>query len=242
MRHNALANDLKQNKYTTFKTITNYVVSDIKKKQRSFKIGVFTIFLVVTFVVMLRSVVDKVGVAFLKVAQDQAGIFDVTLATEYGGGSIDGDIAMYTSDPFDYQEPPKPNQTSFFESFDRSLVKDNGDHSEIAGFKLLNFAKLREQLDPLSNHTSFKGFTPRWILPTRFRNSTNSARNTSCILIVLDSRREIDYKIGEYFSQEVLGENEIMITDQALIHLDVNKDRKEQIEMYFDIGAMLQMF
>ena len=49
------------------RTILNYVVSDIKKKQRSFKIGVFTIFLVVTFIVMLKSVVDKVGVAFLKV-------------------------------------------------------------------------------------------------------------------------------------------------------------------------------
>lgn len=58
-------------------------------------------------------------------------------------------------------------------------------------------------------------------------------------MIVLDSRREIDYKIGQYFSQEVIGENEIMITDQALIHLDVQKDKKEQIEMFFDIGAML---
>lgn len=69
----------------------------------------FTIFLVVTFVVMLRSVVDKVSVAFLKVAQDQAGIFDVTLTTETGGGSIDGDIDLYTSDPFEYKKPAEPN-------------------------------------------------------------------------------------------------------------------------------------
>jgi len=27
-----------------------------------------------------------------------------------------------------------------------------------------------------------------------------------------------------------------MITKQALIHLDVAKDRKEKIEMFFDIG------
>lgn len=36
--------------------------------------------------------------------------------------------------------------------------------------------------------------------------------------------------------------NEVMITEQALLHLDVNKTRKEQIEMFIDIGAMIDMF
>jgi Na+/H+ antiporter NhaC len=53
-----------------------YVISDIKKKQRSFRIGVFTIFLVVSFISMLKGVVDVAPIAMLKVAQDQAGCFD----------------------------------------------------------------------------------------------------------------------------------------------------------------------
>lgn len=102
LRYTETGTELEYNKYTTFYTIMNYVISDIRKKQRSFKIGVFTIFLVVTFIVMLRSVVDKIGVAFLKVAQDQAGIFDVTMTASSDGFSVPGDIDLYNSDPFDY--------------------------------------------------------------------------------------------------------------------------------------------
>lgn len=81
-----------------------------------------------------------------------------------------------------------------------NLVKDNGDYTEVLGLKLLNFGKLKEKLDPLTNYTDFRAFTPRWIFPTRFRNATNPARNTSSILIVIDSAREVDNRLGEYFS------------------------------------------
>jgi len=43
----------------------------------------------------------------------------------------------------------------------------------------------------------------------------------------LDSQREIDAGIGKYFSQEPLGENEVMISNNALRNLRVSKDRKE---------------
>lgn len=115
-------------------------------------------------------------------------------------------------------------------------MKDYGDYAEVLGLKLLNFAKLKDKLEPLTNTTGFRAFTPRWILPTRFRNSSNPARNTSSILIVIDSAREVDYRLGEYFSREIIGEDEVMITEQALMHLDVEKHRKEKIEMFFDIG------
>lgn len=96
--------------------------------------------------------------------------------------------------------------------FGENLLKDHGDYTEVLGFKLLNFANLKEKLDPLANTTDFRAFTPRWMLPARFRNATNPARNTSTILIVLDSAREVDSRLGEYFSQEIIGENEVMIT------------------------------
>ena len=53
---------------TTFNTIMNYVVSDIKKKQQAFKIGVFCIFITVGFISMLKSATDVAPIAFLKVA------------------------------------------------------------------------------------------------------------------------------------------------------------------------------
>lgn len=242
MAYTAKGNELEQNEYRTFWTIFEYVRADIKKKQRSFKIGVFTIFLVVMFIVMLKSVVDKVGVAFLKVAQDQAGIFDVTLTAATDGYSESGDIDLYNSDPFEYQPRKVVQEESFLDMLGDNLIKDNGDNLEVLGFKLLNFEKLKEQLDPMTNNTDFRAFAPRWILPTKFRNSTNPARNTSSILIIIDSAREVDNRLAEYFSKEIIGDNELMITEQALMHLDVKKNRKEKIEMFFDISEMISMF
>ena len=53
--------------YSTLRIVLNYILSDIHKKKRSFRIGVFTIFLVVTFIMMLKALVDIAPIAFLKV-------------------------------------------------------------------------------------------------------------------------------------------------------------------------------
>jgi hypothetical protein len=63
-------------------TILAYIQKDIKKKARSFKIGVFTVFLVVSFITALKSLIDVAPIAFLKVAQDQAGAIDVKMVSD----------------------------------------------------------------------------------------------------------------------------------------------------------------
>lgn len=128
------------------------------------------------------------------------------------GFSIPGDIDLYNSDPFDYTASITKEGPNFFDMIGDSLLKDNGDTTDVLGFKLLNFGKLKEKLDPLTEVTNFRAFSPRWILPTKFRNATNPALNTSSILLVIDSAREVDRKLAEYFSTEIIGENEIMIT------------------------------
>ena len=49
-------------------TTLYYLYSDIQRKQQSFKIGVCTIFLVVSLITMLKAVVDVAPIAFLKLA------------------------------------------------------------------------------------------------------------------------------------------------------------------------------
>ena len=53
--------------FQTLLTVMNYIYSDIVKRTRSFKIGVFTIFMVVSFIMMLKALVDVAPIAFLKV-------------------------------------------------------------------------------------------------------------------------------------------------------------------------------
>ena len=51
-----------------FSTILAYVFSDIKKKHTSFSIGVFTVFMVVCFIIALKGLIDVAPIALLKVA------------------------------------------------------------------------------------------------------------------------------------------------------------------------------
>ena len=62
--------------WSSFITSLNYITSDIIKKKRSFFIGVFSIYLVVSFITFLKSVIDISPIVFLNVGQEQAGIFD----------------------------------------------------------------------------------------------------------------------------------------------------------------------
>ena len=82
----------------TVTTITRYIVSDIKKKSRSFGIGIFTIFLVVMFIVTLKSLIDVSHIAILKGAQDQAGAIDLTLKSSYPTVVFDADRNFYSYD------------------------------------------------------------------------------------------------------------------------------------------------
>ena len=49
-----------------------------------------------------------------------------------------------------------------------------------------NLNKLAE-----SKTTLWKGFSPRWTLPTKLRNPARPTRNTSTILMIIDTRREV---------------------------------------------------
>ena len=49
------------------------------KKPSAIKIGIFTVFLVVMVITMLKSVVDSAPILFVKLGQDNVGAIDFTL-------------------------------------------------------------------------------------------------------------------------------------------------------------------
>jgi hypothetical protein len=48
--------------------------------------------------------------------------------------------------------------------------------------------------------------------------------------------------LAPYFSGEILGDSEIVISSYALRHLGVSSDRKEKVEVYFDILGLIDIF
>ena len=59
--------------------LVEYLTADLHKRQRSFRIGVFSIFIVVAFLSTLLSAVMMSSVIYLKVAENQAGEADIIL-------------------------------------------------------------------------------------------------------------------------------------------------------------------
>ena len=78
-------------------------------------IGVYTIFLTVSFVTMLKSVVDVLPFAFLKVGQDQGGAIDFTMKSDYSNLLVNGDILTYSSDPFVYSKDNDESKVSILD-------------------------------------------------------------------------------------------------------------------------------
>ena len=62
--------DRKRKCCATCSVITRYLYVEQSKKQRAMKIGIFTIFLVVMIITMLKSVVDSAPIIFVKMGQD----------------------------------------------------------------------------------------------------------------------------------------------------------------------------
>ena len=75
--------------WPSFVTIITFLVSEQSKKKKSFQIGVFTVFIVVAFLTLLKNIVDVSSVAFVKIAQDQAGMSDFRLTASGGGDPIE---------------------------------------------------------------------------------------------------------------------------------------------------------
>ena len=137
-------------------------MSDIRKKKRSFCIGMSTVTLVVCFLTLLKSVIDISPIAFLKVGQDQAGAIDITLSSDAPEFFMAGDLNYYKIGP--WGDTPATTQENL------KADDEEVDHVEVAGFDMLNFDVFSRKLDPFNGKGTWKGFTPRSLFPMSLIN------------------------------------------------------------------------
>jgi hypothetical protein len=93
--------DKERSCWSTFVVITESLIRETGKKQRAFRIGIFTVFLVVMVITMLKSVVDCTPILFVRIGQDAAGAVDYQLqAPSKGNAMIKANVNFYDIDPF----------------------------------------------------------------------------------------------------------------------------------------------
>ena len=112
------------------KVVTNYLMIEQQKKQRALKIGIFTVFLVVCMITMLKSVVDSSPIIFVKIGQEQAGAIDYQLTSPTWGNQYTvGDVNQYAinpfCNPFNYSMQPYDDTTCEPEDFQRLGLRDD---------------------------------------------------------------------------------------------------------------------
>ncbi|KAL4502254.1 hypothetical protein ABPG72_000489 [Tetrahymena utriculariae] len=185
----------------TAKIIIQYLINDIKKKPRSFKIGIFSIFLVIGFISAIESAFQLSPVIFLTIGEDQAGDADIVLT------------------PVTFQ-----NRT-FFEK--NKLIEHNqNNQSAFSSMRLINSSLIN---DICENIEGIQGCSPRWLLLADLYNSnpeTTNHQKFRSYVITIDSVQERSIGVGRRFKGDILNKGEAYVTAPTMRGLNLKEGEK----------------
>lgn len=186
--------------------IWDYLRTDLIKKQRSFKIGLISIFLVVFFVALLMNVIELSPCIFLRLSEEQIGEADFIFAPSLGQKEV-------------YDLTPAYH----------SLVKDNQPVSNVNLFqtKLINFTELQNKLKDVK---FINGVAPRWLIQCNTTSFYNDQLNWAVSnVIILDSKLENQQGMGRKLHLPVLSLGEAYVSKSLYSSLKLDKMKDKNI-------------
>ena len=199
--------------------IFSYIMSDLKKKPRSYKIGMFTVGLVVTFVVFMWSVVEGTPLIFLKLSQDQVGEADIVVrASGANNLSVSGNVYEGAVNPWN-----SPRDKS----------------KEAEGIPLINETKIDSETYLVSE---LEGMGPRWLFIGKLRKPDEPTLNVSSVVLLIDSKKELDIGLGRAFLQVELRKDEAFVTGPTLRYMGITPGVGEEIELHIDLVDLFSNF
>jgi len=196
------------------------------KKPSAIKIGIFTVFLVVMVITMLKSVVDSAPILFVKIGQEEVGAIDFTLTSTLNSMNA-VPTNLYNINPFvgfyavpDEAYPPLPKPVNATQSNDDTSMECTTstitgvnqtcpDHilfgDETASTSWIRSKFFEERLDNLED---FAGWFPRIYVPATTVKSAKTPDLTSHqTLAVIDTAKEIKVGVGYGWKPLVLAAN-----------------------------------
>lgn len=239
--------------------VINYLKSDIVKKQRSFKLGFITIFLVVLFVSILMNFIYISPIIFLKLSENQIGEGDIMMTPLLNNFDVSSkksrvkylinnkeieynSLSNYSTSNNSEISDNKTTSNSFLDNLLNSIdgvnITQNLDRTYDSSeslnfnFQLLNFTNIEENIinGNFSTKYDVSGLAPRWIF---FGNSSYQNMWALSAILILNSKMENYYEFGRKNNLNNLGYQECYISEslQKSLKLDLTKDS------FIDISA-----
>ena len=199
--------------------IINYLKSDLIKKQRAFKIGLVSIFLVVFFLTLLLNAIQLSPCIFLKISEEQRSEIDLILTPYLSTENID---------------VKNPNFDNFI--YNKTSQSDPLTSKYQLNYNFLNFYEVKNRLKRLS---FIDGVTPRWI----FQGKTSKVGSSPEFLtnvFVINSARETDIGIGRGLNLIPLKINECYISTTLAKAFQLNIG--DSLELNLRLWDLLQAF
>ena len=180
------------NCYSNLIVTINYLKSDLIKKQRAFKIGLISIFLVVFFLTLLLNAIELCSCIFIKLSEEQTGEIDLIFTPYLSSRSV-------------------ANQKSGFDSFFYNKSQEN--RNQTFSFDNLNFLNFYDVEKKLENLSYIEGVAPRWIISghaKKVEDGDNADFRTN--IFILESTKENNIGIGRELYLPELKENECYVS------------------------------
>ena len=205
--------------YDNFKIILFYLKSDLIKRQRDFKIGLISIFLVVFFLTLLFNAIQMSSSIFIKLSEQENGEMDLILTPYLKSKNLETKANSF--DKFFYDK-----ESSLSSNISMNYTKTN----------FLNFHEIRRKL---SNLSFIEGLSPRWYFmgkASKKGKQKNESIEFNTNIIMLDSSMENDIGIGRNLNLPELKMNQCYISETLSNALKVKSEDGIQLEIkIFDL-------
>jgi len=170
----------------------NYLKSDLIKKQRAFKIGLVSIFLVVLFLTILFNAIELCSCIFIKLAEEQTSEIDL----------------IFT--PFLTSKRVNKEKSGFDSFFSNKTTEKKSSLFDLSNLNFLNFYDVQKKLENLS---LIEGVAPRWIITGHVKDAKiKDSSNFRANIFMLDSIIENNIGIGRELFLPELQENECYVS------------------------------
>ena len=202
----------------------NYLKSDLIKKQRSFKIGLISIFMIVFFLTLLLNAIQLCPCIFIKLSEEQSGEIDLILTPYIASRNVESKKSGF--DTFFYNKTSQQEQ--------------NASIFDLSQLNFLNFYDIKRKLSDLS---FIEGVSPRWIITGKASNKNEMKNNYSefsANIFILDSAEENNMGIGRELNLPELQKNECYVSTTLGDALKLKNG--DSIQMEIRLSDLLNAF